>query len=81
MPENRYSHTDLYACSFMVANGINILRVEKITEYSSRFIMDCNEETGKELYSQYRANEKVGVLDFKYSMKRAKDILFNQKDK
>lgn len=80
MYENKYSHTDLYACAFMIAKGVNAITTEKINEYSSKFIMDCDIETGKKLYRRYRANEQVGVLDLKYSLRRAKDILFNNKD-
>lgn len=80
MTEERYSHTDLYACAFMVANNINILSVEALNEYSSKFIMDCDVEAGRALYKKYKANEKVGVLDLKYSLKRAKDILFNKEE-
>lgn len=78
--EEKYSHTDLYGCAFMIAKGVDILSVEKINDYSSRFVMACDMETGKDLYRRYRENEAIGVLDLKYALRRAKDILFNKED-
>jgi len=90
--DNHYRHTDLYACAFMLLNGVNVLATEQKevkgrnwygeeeTKIISTFIMDCDNEVGEEMFKRYQRNEKVGIISYKQALRTAKDILFSDKD-
>lgn len=75
-----YSHTDIYACAFMMAQGIELLKIEKLNDFTCRFIMDCEMVKGQALYIRYRGNELVGVIKYKHAYKEIKDALYNFKN-